>query len=173
MKRFDALKVGDKITATYYENIVLRVKEPGEKDVNTTCRSADANRWQEARRHRGPQRTITATITAIDPKIPSITLSGPNNWKYSSRVDDKDALKQVKVGDRLDITWTEAVLLSATRRSRSNRVQRSLERLLIDDSVRLSCLGLVLGAVRVRRRRSPCRCRHRTSRRALPASRST
>ena len=58
---------------------------------------------------------ITATITAIDPKIPSISLSGPNNWKYSSRVEDKDALKQVKVGDRLDIIWTEAVMLSTTR----------------------------------------------------------
>ena len=55
---------------------------------------------------------ITATITAIDPKIPSISLSGPNNWNYSSRVADKEALKQVKVGDELDITWTEAVLLS-------------------------------------------------------------
>ena len=62
----------------------------------------------------GSQRVITATITAIDPKIPSISLSGPNNWKYSSRVADKDALKLVKVGDRLDIIWTEAVMLSAT-----------------------------------------------------------
>src|SRR4051812_24313440 len=33
--RFDALKVGDKVTATYYDNIVLRVKAPGEKDVNS------------------------------------------------------------------------------------------------------------------------------------------
>jgi hypothetical protein len=56
---------------------------------------------------------ITATITAIDPNVPSITLAGPNNWTYSSRVADKAALKQVKVGDRLDITWTSAVLVSA------------------------------------------------------------
>ena len=111
--RFDALKVGDKISATYYDNIVLRVKKPDEKDVNT--RSASLTPTPVARSPAftiGPQRTITATITAIDPEIPSISLSGPNNWKYSSRVEDKDALKQVKVGDRLDITWTEAVMLS-------------------------------------------------------------
>jgi hypothetical protein len=60
------------------------------------------------------QRTITATITAIDPTIPSISFSGPNNWKYSSRVQDVNALKTVKVGDKLDITWTEALLVSFT-----------------------------------------------------------
>ena len=58
------------------------------------------------------QRTITATITNIDPKIPSITFSGPNGWKYSSRVEDKETLKKVKIGDRLDVTWTEAMLIS-------------------------------------------------------------
>jgi hypothetical protein len=58
------------------------------------------------------QRTITATITAIDPKVPSITFSGPNNWTYSSKVEDKKALQKVKVGDKVDITWTSAMLVS-------------------------------------------------------------
>src|SRR5262249_35877975 len=31
MKRFDTLKVGDKVTARYYENMVLTVQRPGEK----------------------------------------------------------------------------------------------------------------------------------------------
>jgi len=44
--------------------------------------------------------------------VPSITFTGPNGWKYSSRVEDKKALAKVKVGDRLDITWTEALILS-------------------------------------------------------------
>ena len=58
------------------------------------------------------QRTITATIAAIDMKVPSITFTGPNNWKYSTKVQDKDALSKVKVGDKVDITWTEAMVLS-------------------------------------------------------------
>jgi hypothetical protein len=61
------------------------------------------------------QRTITATITAIDPAMPSVTFTGPNGWKYSSKVEDKAALDKVKVGDKVDITWTEAVLLSVER----------------------------------------------------------
>jgi hypothetical protein len=112
--RFDSLKVGDKVTATYYDNIVLRVKAPGEKDVNSLKDSLIPIPGAKPGFTIGSQRAITATITAIDPKIPSISLSGPSNWKYSSRVEDKDALKQVKVGDRLDIVWTEAVMLSTT-----------------------------------------------------------
>jgi hypothetical protein len=45
-------------------------------------------------------------------KVPSITFTGPNGWKYSSRVEDRKALVKVKVGDTLDITWTEAMILS-------------------------------------------------------------
>jgi hypothetical protein len=58
------------------------------------------------------QRTITATITQIDPAVPSITFSGPNGWTYSSRVEDPKALAKVKVGDKVDITWTYALLMS-------------------------------------------------------------
>jgi hypothetical protein len=111
MKRFDQLKVGDKITGKYYDNVVIQVKQAGTADVNSAAgklvpvEGAPAGTMSY-------QRTITATITAIDPKTPSITFTGPNNWKYSSRVEDKEALSKVKVGDKVDITWTMALLMS-------------------------------------------------------------
>jgi hypothetical protein len=109
-KRFDTLKVGDKITARYYENIVLQLKPVGEKDVD---KASDAvTRAAGTAGTAARQRTITATITEIDPNVPSITFSGPNGWKYSSRVEDKQALSKVKVGDKVDITWTEALIVS-------------------------------------------------------------
>jgi len=111
--RFDTLKVGDKITAKYYDNIVLRLKLPGEKSVDTDTAGVTPGSGPKAGGTMAAQRTITATITNIDPKVPSITFNGPNGWKYSSRVEDKEALKKVKVGDRVDITWTSALLISA------------------------------------------------------------
>ena len=113
VKRFDALKVGDTIRATYYDNIVLRVMKPDEKAVDSSGESLTPSAGTRPGATVAAQRRITATITAIDPAIPSITLSGPNNWTYSSRVEDKAALKQVKVGDRLEVTWTGAVMVSA------------------------------------------------------------
>ncbi len=114
VERFDAIKVGDVLTARYYDNIVLRVKKPGEKDVDTSNAALTKTPGAVPGATAAKQRTITATITAIDMKIPSITLVGPNNWKYSSKVEDVNALKTVKVGDKLDITWTEALLIGFT-----------------------------------------------------------
>ena len=111
-KKFDTIKVGDKVTARYYDNVVIRVKHPGEKDVDTDTAAVTQGSSAKAGGTAATQRTITATITAIDMKIPSITFTGPNNWKYSSRVEDKNALAKVKVGDKVDIVWTEAVMIS-------------------------------------------------------------
>jgi len=111
MKAFSTLKVGDTVQARYYENIVLRLKKPGEKDVDTAAAAKTVSKTSPAGTQ-AKQRTITATITAIDETVPSVTFSGPNGWKYSSKVEDRKALAQVKVGDKLDITWTEALLLS-------------------------------------------------------------
>jgi Ni/Co efflux regulator RcnB len=110
--KFDTMKVGDQITARYYDNIVVRVKAPGENATDSDTAGLTATAGAKPGGTAATQRTITATITQLDPKIPSITFTGPNGWKYSSRVQDKDAIKKVKVGDRVDITWTEAVLSS-------------------------------------------------------------
>ncbi len=112
VKKFSAIKVGDVITARYYENLILRLKHPGEKDVDTDKDAVTPANRTKPGGTAATQRTITATITAIDPNIPSITFTGPHDWTYSSKVEDKKALAKVKVGDKVDITWTEAVLLS-------------------------------------------------------------
>ncbi|HMD36693.1 MAG TPA: hypothetical protein VKH42_17085 [Vicinamibacterales bacterium] len=111
IKRFDTLTIGDKVTAKYYENLVLQVKKPDEKSVDRSATKTTPSR-EGAAATAAHQRTITATITAIDMKVPSITFSGPNGWTYSSKVEDKEALSKVKVGDRVDITWTDAMILS-------------------------------------------------------------
>ncbi len=114
VKRFAAMKVGDKITARYYENIVIRMKRPGEKDVDTATSGVTPAGGVRPSGTAAEQRTITATITQLDPKVPSITFKGPNNWTYSSRVHDLKAIENVKVGDKVDITWTQAVLLDVS-----------------------------------------------------------
>jgi len=111
IKRFDTLKIGDKVTARYYENMVLTVQPPGGKSVDTVSAAVTPTKDQPSGTA-AHQQTITATITAIDPKVPSITFSGPRGWAYSTRVEDTKALAKVKVGDKVDITWTEALVLS-------------------------------------------------------------
>src|SRR4029077_14070147 len=71
IKRFDTLKIGDRITAKYYETMVLRMTPPGQKNTDTASEGLvrTDGRPSGTASH---QQTITATITAIDPAVPSI-----------------------------------------------------------------------------------------------------
>ncbi len=113
-RRFDEIKVGDKVTARYYDNVTVRLKKPGEKAVNAGEAAVTPGTGAKPGATVAAQRTMTATVEAIDPKVPSITFKGPKGWKYSRRVLDKNALKLVKVGDQVDFTWTEAVTLEVS-----------------------------------------------------------
>jgi len=108
--RFSELKVGDKITARYYENVVVRIKKPGEAavDVDTAALTKTEARPGVTA---ATQRTITVTVTAMDPNTNSVTVKGPNGYNYSRRMADKKAYEKLKVGDQLDMTWTSAVLV--------------------------------------------------------------
>jgi hypothetical protein len=113
--RLGEVKVGDTVNVRYYENVVVRVKQPGESEEVSGVKGTTGSEQVLPGGTRAKQVTITATITAIDPATPSITFTGPNGWKYSSRVQDTEALAKVKVGDKVDIVWTEAVLVSVER----------------------------------------------------------
>jgi hypothetical protein len=112
VERFDAVKVGDKVTVTYYDNVTVRLKKPGEAPVNALEAALTPSSGAKPAGTLAAQRTMTAKIEAIDTKVPAITFTGPNGWKYSRRVMDKKVLEQVKVGDQVDFTWTEAVQLA-------------------------------------------------------------
>ena len=112
IKRFAELKIGDKVTARFYENIVVRLKRPGEPDVVSGAKATTPAEQVLPGGTKAKQMTITATISAIDMTMPSVTFTGPNGWKYTSKVVDTEALAKVKVGDKVDIVWTEAVLVS-------------------------------------------------------------
>jgi Cu/Ag efflux protein CusF len=112
VKRFDSLKVGQRIHARHYENMVLRLQQPGQKPVDANVRDAATAASQGTGGTLAHQRTITATISEIDMNAPSVTITGPGGFKYSSKVKDKNALAKVKVGDKVDITWTEATTVS-------------------------------------------------------------
>jgi hypothetical protein len=110
--RFNALRVGDRITARYYDNVVVRVRKPGDAGVDSSSAAVTPTAGSRPGGTAAVQRTVTVTITAIDMNVPSITVRGPNGYVYSRKIQDPKAAAQLKVGDRLDLTWTEALLIS-------------------------------------------------------------
>jgi hypothetical protein len=91
------------------------VKQPGESDVISQAKGTTGSEQTLPGGTKAKQTTITATISAIDLNVPSITFTGPGGLKYTSKVQDLEALSKVKVGDKVDIVWTEAMLVSLER----------------------------------------------------------
>jgi hypothetical protein len=112
IKRFAEIKVGDKVNARYYENVVIRLMTAGEAKSPADAKATTPSEMTLPGGTKARQRSITATITAIDMNMPAVTFTGPKGWKYSSKVQDKAALGKVKVGDQVEIIWTEAMLVS-------------------------------------------------------------
>ena len=111
-ERFDEVKVGDTLQVRYYDNVTVRLKEPGEPDVNEAELGASSLGAASPSGTIAAQRRMTVTVTEIDLDKGVATVEGPNGYKYSRRIEDKKAAKKVKVGDRIDMTWTEAVQIA-------------------------------------------------------------
>ena len=104
-KRFDELKVGDKVSVTYNNNVAIRAKPPGEPPVDTASKASTMGQEERPGGTASVQRTLTATIASIDKATSAITVVGVNGWKYSRHVVDPAVLEKVKVGDQVDISW--------------------------------------------------------------------
>jgi len=113
--RFNQVKVGDIVTMTYYDRVSVRAKPAGEAAVNRVLEpTTTANPGALPGATRARQRVSTMTLTAVNQATRSITFSGPKGESYSRFVAesvDPTVLANLKVGDRVDVTWTEALSL--------------------------------------------------------------
>ena len=111
--RFNQLKVGDKVKMTYYESLVFQLRKPGQP-VSGTSDEAALNRAKGALPggSSATQEKRTVTVKAVDPSVPSITVTTEDGRTVSRRVEDKKNLEGVKPGDKIDITYTQALLTS-------------------------------------------------------------
>lgn len=112
MTRFNELKVGDTIEVTYIESIVMRVRKPGETATATGGDVALTRNTGAPGATMGAQMNTTVTVKAIDTSVPSITVLTEDGRTVTRKVEDKKNLEGVKVGDKIGITYTEALLVS-------------------------------------------------------------
>jgi len=113
IKRFDELKVGDEVTFKYSESVALRLRKPGDPAVAASSGEPAIVRGTGAKPSGSVTRQETATvlIKAIDPKTPALTVQTEDGRTMSFKVEDKGLLKNVKAGDRVEVTYTIALLI--------------------------------------------------------------
>ena len=112
VQRFSEFKVGNHLQATYNNNVLVRLKPPGEPPVDNMAGSTSMGQEVQSGGTAAMLRTMTVTVTDVDKNGQSISVAGPNNWRYSRRVADPATLDKIKVGDKLDITWDTNVTLA-------------------------------------------------------------
>jgi Cu/Ag efflux protein CusF len=113
VRRFDELKVGDKVTFQYHESAIVQLHKADASAPSSSMKEGIA-------RSTGPKpggmmaQTVTATVTveAIDPALPSITVKTDDGSRVTYHVENKNNLEGVKVGDRIEITFTRALMIT-------------------------------------------------------------
>ena len=111
VQRFDALKVGDKVTFTYRESVVSAIKAAG---AAPTPANSAVTRTPGAKPGAtiAQQQSAIVTIDAIDPAVPSVTVKSADGRKMSFKVENKKNIEGYKAGDRVEITYTQALAIS-------------------------------------------------------------
>lgn len=117
VKNLAQVKKGDLVTAAFYESIAYELKKKGTAEPGIAG-AADAERAPLGARPGavgGAAVAVTATITSIDKKTNTVTLKGPEGKSVKVKVKDPSRLEKVKVGDLVELTYTEAVAISVEK----------------------------------------------------------
>jgi Cu/Ag efflux protein CusF len=111
------VKVGDEVKVAYIESVAVDVKRPDEATPGVTGGAA-LDRAEAGEKPAGvavSQVTVTTTLAEIDPNGAYVILTGPDGNQVKMNVRDRSKLKNVKVGDRVVITYTESLAVSVEK----------------------------------------------------------
>jgi Cu/Ag efflux protein CusF len=114
VKRFDELKVGDTVTFRYQESMAYAIRKPGQPSGQPKASDPVMTRSQGKKPGAtiAQQDTATVTVKTVDLKTPSITVTTEDGRTVSFKVDDKKKLEGVNAGDKVEVTYTQALIVS-------------------------------------------------------------
>lgn len=114
VKNLAQVKVGDVVVARYVQAVALELKKGGSgvRSVTEKEELATAKPGEKPAGVAAEQTTVVATVEKVDTKKRLVTVKGPRGNTVDVEVKDPKKLKQVKVGDEVEITYTEALALS-------------------------------------------------------------
>ena len=113
VQRFNQLKVGDKVTFRYYESVVMQIRKLGTAPESPSSKPAlTRTPGSKPGGTLSQQMTATVTVNAIDPKTPAVTVTASDGRKMSFKVEDKKNIEGLKAGDKVEITYTQALAIS-------------------------------------------------------------
>ena len=112
VQRFAQLKVGDKVTFRYHESLVYSITQAPATAAATTLPQFVRSFGEKPGATLSQQMKAVVTLSAIDPKTPAVTITTADGTKMTFVVENKKNLEGVKVGDKVQITYTQAYAIT-------------------------------------------------------------
>ena len=116
VKRLNEVKVGDFVRADYYVSVAAEVREPTaeEKKHPLEVVEAAAKAPPGTSPAAGGLRRfkVVTTIEGLDRPTQTVTVKGLRGNYLTARVADPSRLTKVRIGDKIVITYTEALAIS-------------------------------------------------------------
>lgn len=112
------VEVGDKLKVEYMEAIQIQVLAPGEAEVGAqeVVAGGRAELGEKPAGGAISETTIVAVIEAIDKENQTATLKGPEGNSKVVKVRNPENLEKVAIGDKVVITYTEAMAIKVTEK---------------------------------------------------------
>lgn len=112
VRNFDQIKVGDQVKTTYVDELTVFLRKA---DAPTSAEEVSnvmlAPKGAKPGIIVADTRQISARITAVDTKKRTVTLMGPGGESKTLKVSKRVNLKQVKTGDEVVLSYTEALAI--------------------------------------------------------------
>jgi hypothetical protein len=126
VRNFDRIKVGDEVTATYYQGLAAEFKKKGEgTPIGTIDATTGTARMPKGASTPGAavadKITTTVVIEAVDRETHSVTFVGPAGMTRTVDVMDPDARKFIsglQKGDEVQLTYVEALAVTLEPRKK-------------------------------------------------------
>ena len=106
------LKKGDRVLIGVYQTLSLRVLPPGSAALGATAAGGSTAPGQPEGRAWGQQLVVVKEVTAIDLVAYTATLRGADGQTRTVAVKDpqmQDRMRNLRVGDLVELTYSEAV----------------------------------------------------------------
>jgi hypothetical protein len=119
VKRLKEVKVGDLVQADYYVSIAAELRKPTPEEEKQPIQLLDAA-------GKAPPGTspaagglrrfkVVTTIEGLDRPTETITVKGPLGNYLTTRVADPARLTQMRIGENIVVTYTEALAVSLVK----------------------------------------------------------
>jgi len=120
VRNFSQIRVGDQVKATYYTGVAAQIRKHGDPVTPPTDEIAVARAKPGQMPAAGAAHNVSTTVTieAVDTSFNTVSFMLPSGDKRVVAVETpegREFIRTIKKGDKVDLTYTEAVAVEVVR----------------------------------------------------------